>query len=120
MKPEVKGWWNKAKRDLDTAKYLYDGKKYEESSLFCQQAIEKALKALLLKKTGKIRKIHDLIELGKDTGLPTNLLNNLKELTLAYIYSRYPDTEQEPNLKEKLPHFLGVSEEILKWVEENL
>jgi len=34
----------------------------------------------LLERTGKIRKIHDLVELGKDTGVPDNVLDEVKEL----------------------------------------
>ncbi len=58
--------------------------------------------------------------LGKKVGLPQGMLDNVKELTLAYIYARYPDVKQEPNLKEKAFHFLKISRGILQWVEENL
>ena len=39
----------------------------------CQQAIEKAFKALLLKRTGEIRKTHDLVILGKNL-MPRKIL----------------------------------------------
>ena len=120
MNADVKKWLDWAKGDLHTAQYLYNGKKYKDASLFCQQAAEKALKALLLKKTGTIRKIHDLFELGKNVGVPPHILDSVKELTLAYIYSRYPDVKQETNLKEKATRFLDVAKEVLTWVEENL
>ncbi|MEK6948795.1 MAG: HEPN domain-containing protein, partial [Nanoarchaeota archaeon] len=86
----------------------------------CQQSVEKAFKAILLIKTGKIRKIHDLVELGRDIGVPESVMSNVKELTLAYIYSRYPDIKFESNLKEKVSNFLKVVGEALKWVKKNL
>lgn len=73
-----------------------------------------------MKKTGKIRRIHDLVELGSNVELPEEILNDVKELTMAYIYSRYPDVTQELDLKKKVSHFLEVSKGISKWVEKNL
>tara|TARA_Y100000310_G_scaffold337125_1_gene423384 strand:- start:1987 stop:2280 length:294 start_codon:yes stop_codon:yes gene_type:complete len=94
-----------ANEDYDTAKYNFKGKRYKAAAFFCQQSAEKSLKALSLKKTDKIRKIHDLVELGKDVDISEDLLNKLKQLTLAYIYSRYPDVKQETNLKKRFPLF---------------
>ena len=82
-----------AKNDYDTAKFNFNGKKYNYAAFLCQQAVEKALKSLLLEKTGNIRKIHDLVELGKEVELSETLLGDVKQLTLAYIHSRYPDVE---------------------------
>jgi len=61
---EVKRWWKKAVDDLEKAEILYKNKKYDGTVFYCQQAVEKGLKALQLKKTKKIKKIHDLVELG--------------------------------------------------------
>ena len=120
MRKEVKKWFDKAKKDLNSAKYNFKGKKYDVSAFLCQQSAEKALKALSLKKTGKIRKIHDLVELGKNVDLPSDLLDHAKELTLAYIYTRYPDVEEVKNFDKIVKKFLGVSEDILKWVRKQL
>lgn len=120
MKKEVKLWLKQAKRDLSSAKYNFKGKKYDVSAFLCQQSAEKALKALLLKKTGSIRKIHDLVELGKIAGLPSELLDSAKELTLAYIYSRYPDIQEVKNLNKIVKKFLMITEKILKWTKQQL
>ncbi len=120
MREEVKRWWGKAKRDFSTSNFLFKGRKYEESIFFSQQAAEKALKALSLKKFNRIRKIHDLVELGKDVKLPNNILENLRELTLAYVYSRYPDVQEPEDLKGIAISFLKYAEEVLKWTEKNL
>ncbi len=120
MKEDVGRWWKKAKKDLSTAKFLLDGEKYEESAFFSQQAAEKALKALCLKKFGKIRKIHDLVELGRDANLPEELLEKAKELTLAYVYSRYPDIEEAEDMEKAAADFLKYAEKITKWSRKNL
>ena len=120
MKEETNEWLMQAKEDYDVAEFNFKGKKYKAAAFYSQQTAEKAFKAILLEKTGKIRKIHDLVELGKDTGVPNNLLDEVKELTLAYIYTRYPDVKDDPDFKEKVSDFLRVSKEVLRWAEEIL
>jgi len=120
MKEEVKRWWSKAKDDLDKAKILFNNKKYDGTALFCQQAVEKGLKTLSLKEKNEIKRIHDLVELGKDINLPQNFLEYCKELTLSYIYSRYPDIEEEKDIKSISTDFLKYTEEILIWIQERL
>ena len=77
-------------------------------------------KALLIKKTGKFPKIHDLVKLGKDVEIPDSYMDGIKELTFAYAYTRYPDVENISNIEEKTTKFLKLTKEILKWVEKNL
>lgn len=120
MNEEVNKWWNKAKDDLDKAKILFKNKKYDGAVFFCQQSAEKGLKALSLKGKNEIKRIHDLVELGKYVNLPQNLIDHCKELTLSYIYSRYPDIEEEKDIKSISTDFLKYAEEILKWIEEKL
>ena len=55
MKEEVKRWWNKAKDDLEKAKILFENKKYDGTVFFCQQSVEKGLKALSLKEKNKLQ-----------------------------------------------------------------
>lgn len=117
---EVSKWWKKALGDLDTARILFDNGKHEDAAFFCQQAAEKGLKALLLKEEGEIEKIHDLVRLGKKARMPENLLDYAKELTLAYIYSRYPDVKKAGNMREISSNFLKYAEEMLKWIEKRV
>ncbi len=49
MNEEVRRWWKQAKDDLEKAKILFNNKKYDGAIFFCQQAFEKALKALSIK-----------------------------------------------------------------------
>ena len=117
---EFKNWIKLAKEDLKTAEYNKKGKKYKVAAFLSQQAAEKALKALAKKKKGEIRKIHDLVILGKDVGISNDLLQKLKELSPVYIYTRYPDVPEIDNIKDKVTSFLETAKEVIKWVEENL
>ncbi len=120
MKKEAENWWDKAKDDLEKAKILFNNKKYDGAVFFCQQSIEKASKALFLKRNNKIKRIHDLVELGKDIKLPDNLMHYCKEITQAYIYSRYPDIEEPKEIKEISSKFIEHTKEILGWIEKQL
>lgn len=47
MNDEAKRWLVQADQDLDTAQILFDAARYGPCAFFCQQAAEKALKAVL-------------------------------------------------------------------------
>lgn len=93
MKKISKKWLEIAKGDLRDAELLFGQTSYRSSAWHCHQAIEKILKAIIAEQ-GKIpRKIHDLIELLKDTkiNLPEDLMNFIEELDIHYLPPRYPD-----------------------------
>lgn len=120
MKEEVKNWMKIAREDYNTAKANFEIKKYRFASYLCQQAIEKALKALLIKKTGKIIKIHDLVRLGKEVGIEEKFFDSLEKISYVYIDSRYPDIPHREYNQEEADEDIKIAEEILKWIEENL
>ena len=120
MKEEIKRWWKKSKRDLDNSEFNLKNKRYEEACFFAQQSVEKALKAALLTKTGKIIKVHDLTILAKKVELPENLREFCKEPTMVYIQTRYPDTLELDKKLEKAKKYVSFAEDILKWVEKNI
>jgi HEPN domain-containing protein len=93
MKKITKKWLEFAKEDLKNAKILLKEKSYRGSSWHCHQAIEKILKAVIIEKRKRAKKIHDLVKLLEDSGikLPEDLLSFLEELNLHYLPSRYPD-----------------------------
>ena len=92
-KLEIVAFWRKsAERDLDTASYLYKGKRYDQCLFFCHLALEKVLKDLYVKKFGEHPlPIHDLFRLTKLIGLnlSTDQETFLKEATTFNIGARY-------------------------------
>jgi len=120
MKEETKRWWEKAQDDLEKARILFKNKKYDGTVFFCQQSIEKGLKAVMLKEKNTLKKIHDLVALGKEVALPSNLLEYCKEITSSYIYARYPDIEEQEDMEGIAKRFLIFSEEVLQWIRKKL
>ena len=120
MGEEVKNWLEQAKDDLETAKYLFEGKRYKQSSFFSQQAAEKGLKAILLQRTKKLIKVHDLVKLAKEINLDEEMVYECEKLSAVYIDARYPDVGSGKYTKEETQDDLKIAEKVLKWVEKNI
>ena len=121
MKEEVKKWWGKSKRDLDNSEFNLKNKRYEESCFFAQQAVEKALKALDIKKSDNFVKTHDLIFLAKRIEASEEIIEKCRKVNPVYTESRYPDfIEVETYTKEKSKEILLSTKEVLKWIKKEL
>lgn len=122
MEKEVKLWLDKAKKDLEVAEYNLNGGKLDATALFCQQSVEKALKAVYIQKNKKLApKTHDLTFLAKEVGLPDNLIKSVKPLTNIYMETRYPDLGESIKLKEGyVNELVKLTKEILKWCETKI
>ena len=117
---ETKGWLEKAKKDIKAAENSISMKDYEWACFQAQQSAEKALKALYIKKYKKLLKIHDLVLLAKRLNAPEEILQFCKELTPAYLYTRYPDISHVENLENLARKFLIYAKDILKWINKNI
>ena len=71
MRKEIENWLEQAEADFDGAEYNFEGGKYYIAAFLCQQAVEKALKALFLyEKKGEVPQSHSLIYLATNTSAP--------------------------------------------------
>lgn len=120
MKEESKSWLAKAEDDLEKASVLFKAKKYDGASFYCQQAAEKALKAVMIEEKGLLLKIHDLVKLGKELNLPNGLLEPCKELTIAYTFSRYPDTGMVKDVRNSTARFMNTAKGVVEWAKARL
>lgn len=125
MRRETARWWKQAWEDLDTARYNFAGGKLYAAAFFCQQAVEKALKALYLEKERKPPgPTHSLIALARVIDVPRGFHRFLKELTTEYVVARYPNATDEIPASlyepEVVEDYLARSTEVLEWVKEKL
>ncbi len=65
MHEEAKRWWEQAKDDFEKARILTENKKYDGAAFYCQQAVEKALKAVYIQQNQNLIRVHDLVFLAK-------------------------------------------------------
>jgi len=113
----VQDWIGKAEEDLETATYLIE-RSENHAAFLLQQSAEKAMKASLLDNRGEYPFIHDLVELGKEVGVPEKFLDSFSELNPVYYATRYPDsTDQKVENVESLENEVRV---FLEWTRERL
>lgn len=116
----AKEWLNKAESDRDTAKYLLAGEKYDDCAFFCQQAIEKLLKAVLVLQTDKrpphthdLRALLDVI-----SNLDTSEIDEaVSSISGYYVGSRYPLDDVDPAIFQRPLAEAAVqkTERVFKW-----
>lgn len=119
MREEVSNWLKRALNDLDTARYNLNGKRYDAAAFFAQQAAEKALKALQIKRLGRFERTHDLVLLAKSVNSPKEIIQLCGIVAPFYTITRYPDVEI-PYDKSKISSVVEASEKVVAWVEQNL
>lgn len=119
-----KEWFEFAKRDLESAKFLMNmyPRPIEIICYHCEQSAEKYLKGYLIYKGSKVERTHDLILLNKKC---LNLDLNFKliqeqciELVPFGISVRYP--YQLEVSEEDMILAIKSSEEIQKFIEDKL
>lgn len=124
MKEEVKRWFSLAKDDLNSAQVNFNNNQHYVCVFLCQQSVEKALKSSLIKKTGKLLRIHDLVVLGEKINLPKNILKKCDKLNGVYLDTRYGDLggrlPSEIFNKSIASDLLNTAKEVVIWLEKNI
>ena len=127
MDDNVRLWLEFANADLETADFLYE-KQYprqlEIICYHCQQAGEKAIKALYIAKEipGGIPRKHDLwflLEQMKNVvDIPESIYDAAEKLDPYAIVFRYPGENRVDDYRAK--QAIGLSKAIIDWVEQNI
>ncbi|MGD8240927.1 MAG: HEPN domain-containing protein, partial [Armatimonadota bacterium] len=88
----VQSWMKQAEHDLETARTSFGADIYDACVIQCQQAVEKALKALHIAQHGELApKTHSLERLAELTGMTDDLDASVYQLGKDYFELRYPD-----------------------------
>ncbi|MEM2576844.1 MAG: HEPN domain-containing protein [Candidatus Bathyarchaeia archaeon] len=128
MRKEASLWMKQAESDLRKAENDLKTYDWDSAAFWSQQAAEKALKALLLN-FGKSYRGHNLLELRDilktDAGLDVGLIEKeLKELTIHYTISRYPNAANALPIElydqEKAYELVEKARKVVEWVKRYL
>jgi len=122
MTETVRAWFERAQYDLETARAMLDSGRYFYVVFCCQQAVEKALKAIIISKTGQLPpRIHSLPRLAELAGveMDESRLDLMARLSAFYFQSRYPaktELSQGPAGQAHAQTALNKTEETVKWL----
>lgn len=117
---EAKKWLEKAKEDLNTAKFLEKNDKLNHAAFLYQQAVEKGLKAVLIKKGKGSPHTHDCFVLSKKAKAPSKIIRKADRLSPYYFRTRYPDTALVSIDKEDIESLRKAVKEVFKWIRKEL
>jgi HEPN domain-containing protein len=125
MRKEAEQWWKQAKRDLQTAQNCNSSKDYYACAFFCQQSVEKALKALYIeKKRESPRTTHSLIYYATEVDAPQQFYTFLRRLTPEFVTTRYPDAAYgvpyELYDEAIAGEILEKSREVIQWIASQI
>lgn len=126
MRLEAEPWWRQAEADRQAARDTFAAGHYFVVSWLAHQATEKALKALLIDRSGaQTPRTHDLRFLGRRVRAPSAVLTDLTSLDPAFDEVRYPDpiTNLAPvDLidPDTASQDLGTAERAMAWIEQQL
>ncbi len=71
-------WLTQSQADLDDARYLYEGGRYNACCFFCQQAADKAIKAYLFQQGAEHIYGHSVAELRREAAKLNRAFADLK------------------------------------------
>ncbi len=93
-------WLRAAERDRLTAQHLLTADHYEACAFYCQQAIEKLLKAIIVKQTNQrpphIHSLRLLLEKIAEIDLTSEIIEIAANIDAYYVGARYPLDAVDP------------------------
>ena len=125
MQEDIDVWTRQSARDMKTAQNCQAEGDFYAAALFCQQAAEKGLKAMIMSRTGKpAPKSHKLKLLGEMVGAPVEVLTALTAVDPAYLLARYPDAtdraEADRYSKGHSDSLITKTREVLEWIKSQM
>lgn len=122
----IEYWVRGADEDYKTAKALLAAKRNAHSLFFCHLAIEKYLKALVVKKTEKNAPFnHNLAFLSSETGIvfSPDQLTLLDKINTFNIRARYDDFKfkfHQKATKEYTEEYFNLTTELFLWLQKQI
>ncbi len=122
-KSHSRKWFERAQEDFVHAEFSAEHEDWNWAQLACQQAAEKALKSVCIRRGLGLSKTHDLAGLARKLEAPKSVVEHCALLNPFYTASRYPDLE--PSNDESLQrmateHALEAAREVLAWCKPNI
>jgi len=129
FRSEVWDWLEEAKADLRHARLSLSGGSHNWACFAAQQAVEKALKALMMgAKRRRASHVYDLTrlyaEVEEELVLPTEVTQKLGELSSYYTMARYPNAGlNRPSTgigRAQAEEAIALAEKVVMCIEDKL
>lgn len=117
---DARAWLERAEEDLDTARFNHGGGRFPIAAFLAQQAAEKVLKALLISRGQPLRKIHDLVVLGRALSAPRAVEDACDLLNPHYIEARYPTGLVDKYEDDDAREAIDAAAEVVAWARSLL
>ncbi len=123
---DVGAWLEYAEADRRSAHHAMQAADYRDVAFHCQQAAEKALKALIVAQTTErppyIHNLRELLSLLSDFAPPSSVVEAILALNPHYRATRYPGVVDDLNYYEveSAKRLLEQMELVSKWVLDQL
>jgi len=116
-------WLNRAKGNLALAKSGIAEAYLEDLCFEAQQAAEKAIKAVMIRRNIEFPYVHDLARLlslleAQGESFP-GIVRKAEELTRYALVTRYPGFAR-PVSPQEHAEAVAIAEEVIQWAEERL
>jgi HEPN domain-containing protein/predicted nucleotidyltransferase len=116
-------WLNRARSNLAMAKASVPGVYRQDLCFQAQQAAEKAIKAVMIRRDIEFPYVHDLgqlLNVLQENGeeIPSGLWPS-RDLTRFALMDRYPGSRPEPT-DEEYREYLSIVEAVVRWAEERV
>jgi HEPN domain-containing protein len=125
LKKTTKNWIVSAKYDINSARHMFETKRYIHVIFFCHLAVEKMLKAIVAESQDShppySHDLYELIRLARlDIPKPHQvLIATLNQLAIATRYPEDLDQLVKSYPKSVAEDFLKQSKAVLKWLEHD-
>lgn len=123
MKDETRAWVEIAESDLEMANVALEKDFYQHTVFYCQQSIEKLMKAVWTERhgVGTHPRVHNLVKLadGIELDVPAQWRDLLVDLTDQILPSRYPEVGWRYN-REVAEEYYNLSQEFFAWLRQLL
>ena len=122
MSPSAQEWFEQARYDLETGRYMLEGGRNFYAVFMAHLAVEKSLKGALVRKSGsQPPRSHNLLMLLSLTGLvaPEDTGRFLARLSQASVVTRYPEELAQLRAAfdtETTREMLRGAQEVLEWL----
>ena len=123
IEKQVAYWQQGATEDWDVAKTLLDEDKIRHGLFFAHLALEKVLKALVCRHTGKLApRTHNLMRLSELTNLTLDetQFDTLADMNAFNLEGRYPDQLLPSPSTEEANEYLKRADEVYQWLMSQL